>query len=131
MKIIKLFLLLQSFFFYSLFANVNLSMDDKGTKGERFNFTIELIGENVDYFPDFSNIDGNIVQEISTNISTSFTNGKIVKAIKKTYSFEPTKSLLFPSLNFVIDGIEYKEKLTELKGLSQRLPVEEIVRRLK
>lgn len=108
MKIIKLFLLLQTLFFYSLFANVNLSMNDKGTKGERFNFTIELIGENIDYFPDFSNIDGNIVQEISTNISTSFTNGKIVKAIKKIYSFEPTKSFLFPSLNFVIDGIEYK-----------------------
>lgn len=31
----------------------------------------------------------------------------------------------------IIDGIEYKEKLTELKNLSQRLPVEEIDRRLK
>jgi hypothetical protein len=30
----------------------------------------------------------------------------------------------------IIDEIEYKEKLTELKGLSCRLPVEEINRRL-
>ena len=31
----------------------------------------------------------------------------------------------------IIDKVEYKEKLTELKGLSSRLPVEEIDRRLK
>jgi len=31
----------------------------------------------------------------------------------------------------IIDKVEYKEKLTELKGLSTRLPVDEIDRRLK
>ncbi len=31
----------------------------------------------------------------------------------------------------IMDKVEYKEKLIELKGLSQRLPVEEIDRRLK
>jgi len=31
----------------------------------------------------------------------------------------------------VMDDVEYKEKLTELKGLSERLPVDEIDRRLK
>ena len=31
----------------------------------------------------------------------------------------------------IIDQVEYREKLTVLKGLSQRLPVEEIDRRLK
>lgn len=31
----------------------------------------------------------------------------------------------------IIDKVEYKEKLAELKGLSRRLPVEEIDRRLK
>jgi predicted nucleic acid-binding protein len=33
--------------------------------------------------------------------------------------------------NGVIDNIEYKEKLIELKSLSKRLPIEEIDRRLK
>lgn len=33
--------------------------------------------------------------------------------------------------NNIIDKVEYKEKLKELKGLSERLPIDEIDRRLK
>ncbi|MGE3591243.1 MAG: hypothetical protein AB7G52_01950, partial [Arcobacter sp.] len=77
MKLIKIFFLFQ-FFILSLLANVNLYLNEKVILGEPLVFTIEISGEKVK-FPDLSLIDGNVVQEISSSISTNIINGTVSK----------------------------------------------------
>jgi len=108
MKLIKIFFLFQ-FFILSLLANVNLYLNEKIILGEPLVFTIEISGEKVK-FPDLSLIDGNVVQEISSSISTNIINGTVSKVIKKSYSLIPTKDFIFPSLEFEIDGKKFKTK---------------------
>lgn len=108
MKLIKIFFLFQ-FFILSLLANVNLYLNEKVILGEPLVFTIEISGEKVK-FPDLSLIDGNVVQEISSSISTNIINGTVSKVIKKSYSLISTKDFIFPSLEFEIDGEKFKTK---------------------
>ncbi len=108
MKLIKIFFLFQ-FFVISLFASVNLYVNEKVTLGEPLVFTIEISAEEIK-FPDLSSIDGNLVQEISSSVSTNIINGKVSKVIKKRYSLFPTKDFIFPSLEFEVDGKKVKTK---------------------
>lgn len=101
-------------FFLSLFADVNLSMDESVVKGKPFVFTLELSGSEIK-IPNFSQIDGNSVQEISSSLSTTIINGKVSKLVKKSYSFIPTKDFIFPALTFEIDGKKYETQQKNIK----------------
>lgn len=100
------FLFLFNIFVINLIANVNLQLEDKIIKGEPLIFTIEVFGNDVK-FPDLNSIDGNLVQENGSSISTRNINGTISKYLKKSYFLFPKKDFLFPSLEFEIDGKKY------------------------
>lgn len=119
MRAIKYFFISQLILLLNLFANVNVDYEDKIIKGEPFIFTIEILGEKIE-FPDLSIIDDNL-REISSSISTNIINNKLSKSIKKSYSFYPKDDFIFPSLKFVIDGKEYK---TEEKNVILENPIQ-------
>lgn len=105
MRFFKLLFLL-NFFIINLVANVNIQMEDKIIKGEPLVFTVEIFGNDVK-FPDLNSIDGNLVQENGSSISTKNINGKISKYLKKSYFLFPKKDFIFPSLEFEIDDKKY------------------------
>jgi len=75
---------------------------------------LELSGSEIK-IPNFSQIDGNSVQEISSSLSTTIINGKVSKLVKKSYSFIPTKDFIFPALTFEIDGKKYETQQKNIK----------------
>jgi len=107
MKIYK-FLIILFFSFSLLSANVKLSISSNNIiKNEPFVFVIESFGSDIK-FPTISEINGNIVQEISNSTSTNIINGQVSKSIKKAYSFVPSESFVLPSFEVIIDGKSYK-----------------------
>ena len=115
MRFFKLLFLL-NFLIINLIANVNIQMEDKIIKGEPLVFTVEIFGNDVK-FPDLNSIDGNLVQENGSSISTKNINGKISKYLKKSYFLFPKKDFIFPSLEFEIDDKKYttnEKKITLL-----------------
>lgn len=107
MKIYK-FLIILFFSFSLLSANVKLSISSNNIiKTEPFVFVIESFGSDIK-FPTISEINGNIVQEISNSTSTNIINGHISKSIKKAYSFVPSESFVLPSFEVIVDGKSYK-----------------------
>jgi len=119
MKIVR-FLVLSLLFTISLFANVQINAPQTFIKDEPYLFTIEVTGEDIK-FPDLSWVDGNVVQEVNSSISTNIINSNITKKIKKVYSLYSSKDFIFPKLEFIVDGKSYisQEKLVKAKNASK------------
>ena len=113
-------LILLLFTLTTLWGNLKLSIPSNTIiKNEPFIFVLEAFGDDIK-FPNIDLINGNVVQEISSSISTNIINGQISKRVKKTYSFNPTKDFVLPSFEAVIDGKSYntnEEKITLQKVL--------------
>jgi hypothetical protein len=106
MKLYK-FLFLLIFALTTTFANIKLNIHSEiALKNEPFVFSLEAYGNNIE-FPNISEINGNITQEISSSTATNIINGQLTKRIKKAYSFVPTEDFILPSLEVVIDGKSY------------------------
>ena len=100
-------LILLLFTLTTLWGNLKLSIPSNTIiKNEPFIFVLEAFGDDIT-FPNIDLINGNVVQEISSSISTNIINGQISKRVKKTYSFNPTKDFVLPSFEAVIDGKSY------------------------
>ncbi|WP_121628059.1 BatD family protein [Poseidonibacter antarcticus] len=114
------FLFLSIIFITSLFSDVRLDLPKNSIKGEALNFSITISGNDI-VLPKLDLIASNSVHEISSSISTNIVNSKIIRSIKKVYSFYPQKDFIFPSLKFIIDGKEYftKERKIVLKTLGK------------
>ena len=113
-------LILLIFTLTTVFGNLKLSIPSNTIiKNEPFIFVLEAFGDDIK-FPNIDLINGNVVQEISSSISTNIINGQISKRVKKTYSFNPTKDFVLPSFEAVIYGKSYntnEEKITLQKVL--------------
>lgn len=108
------YVLLLNLFLISLFANIQLNIPANVISGEPIIFSIEANGNDIQ-FPNITSINGNVTQELSSSSSTNIINSSIVKRIKKTYSFYSSTNVLFPSLEFIIDGKNIQTKEQEIK----------------
>ncbi|WP_368029731.1 BatD family protein [Arcobacter sp. s6] len=106
------------FFISGLFANVKLTLNTPAIyAGEMASFTITSDGDDIN-FPTINSIDSYNILGSSSSSSTTIINGNYSKKISKTYSFSPTKDVIIPSFEIIVDGKTYKtqeQKISVIK----------------
>lgn len=88
-------------------------------EGESVSFTISATGGDAE-FPDISDVDGYVIQGVSSSSSTSIINGDVFKKIAKTYRFTPAKDVTIPAFTVKVDG---KKHTTQAKKIIVTKPV--------
>ncbi len=100
-------ILLTLLFSVSLFAGVDAKVDQSTIyTGDSVDLTITADGDNA-VFPNIYEIDSFPVTGTSTAKSTKIINGDITISVSHTYNFTPTRDVIIPSYELIVDG--YRE----------------------
>ena len=121
---IRLLILISILLFLNLhiFASVKLSVPSSFTSDEAIIFSITASGKKIE-FPNITQIQNNLVQNIGSSQATKIINGSYTSSITSTFKIIANSDVIIPKLKLIIDGKTFytKEKVIKLKTINKTI----------